>query len=86
MAVTNTLAYYDSTVITAVKSFIVLATDVAVLSMPFNYSQTKQPKLKVKTRPKQLLGYLQLTFALSGSPLKGARSLRATTGSSKDQL
>ncbi len=54
--------------------------------MPFNYTQTKQPKLKVKTRPKQLLGSLTLNFALSGSATKGARPFKATTGSSKDQL
>ena len=34
--------------------------------LKFNYThEQKQPNLKLKTRPKQLLGYLALAFAIS---------------------
>ncbi len=39
--------------------------------------QQKQPNLKLKTQPKQLLGYLPLAFALSGACYKERSTFRA---------
>ncbi len=37
-----------------------------VYALQLDFSETEQPNLKLKTRPKQLLGYLQLDIALPG--------------------
>jgi hypothetical protein len=40
-----------------------------VHALQLHFSETKQPNLKLKTRPKQLLGSLPLVIALPGQML-----------------